>query len=109
MTTPFGKSLLFPNSWQGMPKKIHFMIACAFGDIVLNGFPHTDLHGVSKRPDPSPELATLEAKVSRAFSFGSIWENLPFDAGRWLHHTGIIFKVAQLEHDAVSGKKNQDR
>lgn len=33
-----------------MPKKIHFMIAYRFGDIVLIGFPHTDLHGVSKRP-----------------------------------------------------------
>ncbi len=26
------------------------MITCNFGDIVLIGFPHTDLQGVSKRP-----------------------------------------------------------
>ena len=33
-----------------MPKKIQCMTPYRLGDIVLIGFPHTDLHGVSKRP-----------------------------------------------------------
>jgi mRNA interferase MazF len=42
--------LQFLSSCKGTLKQILFMTTYRFGDIILIGFPHTDLQGVSKRP-----------------------------------------------------------
>jgi len=57
----------------------------------------------------------LLSSASDGYSLGhpkgkrSIRKNRPFNAVGWFQRVRIVFKIAQLEHDAESGKKTKDR